>query len=310
MGLFHEFPYANFHELNLDWIVKFVKKVRDRLDLIDAAVKNAQDARDASEAYSLDSEAWAVGTKNGEPVDQDAPQHENNSKHWAAEAADSAEISQLRADDAGQSAYEADQYRVEAMKWANGTGTLPTDPQYENNAKYWAEQAAGVGDLTALEARVDNIEKVGFDTVVHFSFTNAQVLASRNMMLLNGGSEAVNYAGTIALYLPWSYGGSNITNGNLRYKPDANTVISAEYNSPRQDNNEGVILLPFSHQIQCVKVIDGQNYAVILLRAFDTNTNSYCADGTTLSSITVTISKVAAISGGGAINTVNVGDNV
>ena len=38
--------------------------------------------------FSEDSEAWAVGTKNGVPVDTSEPQHANNAK-WYADKADS-----------------------------------------------------------------------------------------------------------------------------------------------------------------------------------------------------------------------------
>ena len=29
MGLFEQFPYANFHELNLDWILKKIKELNE-----------------------------------------------------------------------------------------------------------------------------------------------------------------------------------------------------------------------------------------------------------------------------------------
>lgn len=32
MGLFEQFPYTNFHELNLDWILKQLKEFQERLD--------------------------------------------------------------------------------------------------------------------------------------------------------------------------------------------------------------------------------------------------------------------------------------
>ena len=98
MGLFEQFPYTNTHELNLDWVLNYVKETKDKTDDIDAAVTAAEDARDTSvnaaedSAYSaLSSEAWAVGTRNGEAVDSDAPQYNNNSKYWSDAAADSAE---------------------------------------------------------------------------------------------------------------------------------------------------------------------------------------------------------------------------
>lgn len=46
--------------------------------------------RDA-EAFARESEAWAVGTKHGEPVPPDAPQYENNAKYYA-EAAEAARL--------------------------------------------------------------------------------------------------------------------------------------------------------------------------------------------------------------------------
>lgn len=32
MGLFEQFPYTNFHELNLDWIINKIKEFQERLD--------------------------------------------------------------------------------------------------------------------------------------------------------------------------------------------------------------------------------------------------------------------------------------
>ena len=35
MGLFENFPYANFHELNLDWILKKIKELDNKVDSIE-----------------------------------------------------------------------------------------------------------------------------------------------------------------------------------------------------------------------------------------------------------------------------------
>lgn len=82
-----------------------------------------QYAGDAAE-YVKSAEAWAKGTKNGEPVTSDDPQYHNNSKYWSEQSEDNAE---------------------DAEAWAKGTkdGTPVTsdEPQYHDNAKYWAEQA-------------------------------------------------------------------------------------------------------------------------------------------------------------------------
>ena len=35
MGLFEQFPYANFHELNLDWILAKIKELDKKVDSIE-----------------------------------------------------------------------------------------------------------------------------------------------------------------------------------------------------------------------------------------------------------------------------------
>lgn len=35
MGLFEQFPYTNFHELNLDWILKKIKELDEKIDSIE-----------------------------------------------------------------------------------------------------------------------------------------------------------------------------------------------------------------------------------------------------------------------------------
>lgn len=42
MGVFDNFPYTNVHELNLDWIIKQVKEIKDKEELIDQAVLSSQ----------------------------------------------------------------------------------------------------------------------------------------------------------------------------------------------------------------------------------------------------------------------------
>lgn len=58
-------PYTNLHELNLDWIVKFVKETKDKTDLIDEAVEDAknysedaQESRNDAQQFSEDAEGY------------------------------------------------------------------------------------------------------------------------------------------------------------------------------------------------------------------------------------------------------------
>lgn len=42
MGAFQNYPYADVHQLNLDWIIKKMKEIRDKEDELDQAVSDAQ----------------------------------------------------------------------------------------------------------------------------------------------------------------------------------------------------------------------------------------------------------------------------
>ena len=271
MGVFHNFPYVNFHELNLDWILKFTKSVRDRLDTIDAAVANAKN-------YSQQSEAWAVGTIDGEAVDQLAPQHENNAKWWSDQASESAENASLYDGYAGQSAYDADQARVQAMKWATGTGALPTDPQYENNAKYYADQASGgVGE--ALEYGVGN--------AAQFYVSGCEVKAARDIYNSGVLSMSLNIPGLICVRLPYVNTGSttpDYVNDEIAYRKNANFIIFAHAEVLRDTKyriewvDKGVVIPEYA--------IPGDTSSELsdlqLFTVYDLSTGAYATDGTTL----------------------------
>ena len=75
MPLFDEFPYTNFHELNLDWIIKSVKQQKDSIDelisvlryalkpVFDTA-KAAEDCNNHLDAF-LDNVIMFVNTADG-----------------------------------------------------------------------------------------------------------------------------------------------------------------------------------------------------------------------------------------------------
>jgi len=110
MGLFNNFPYTDFHRLNLDWILKFTKSVRDRLDLIDAAVVDAQSARDRAEAAQTDAES-------ARDIAMQAASNAEDFKNSAEAAADGAAASASDAIDAKDAA-EAAQTAAEASQTA------------------------------------------------------------------------------------------------------------------------------------------------------------------------------------------------
>ena len=79
-----------------------------------------------------DAEAWAVGTKDGVPVTSDDPQYHNNAKYYSDEV-------QTAAQTAAEKALVSEGY---ATGKQNGTDVASTSPYYHNNAAYYAGQAA------------------------------------------------------------------------------------------------------------------------------------------------------------------------
>lgn len=65
------------------------------------AAQESKDARDESIDMSLESEAWAVGTKNDIPVSSTDHQYQNNSKYWAGQSAESADRAEQAANKLG-----------------------------------------------------------------------------------------------------------------------------------------------------------------------------------------------------------------
>ena len=70
MGVFNNWPYTDVHQLNLDWILKVVKQIKDKEDLIDQSVEDAQgyaleakDQADLAEGYKIDAKGYSDSAK-------------------------------------------------------------------------------------------------------------------------------------------------------------------------------------------------------------------------------------------------------
>lgn len=96
----------------------------DYLADIQVAEANAAQSESSAESHMFNSEAWAVGEKDGTPVSSTDIQYQNNSKYW--------------------------KQRSEA--WAVGridaNPVQNTDMCYENNSKWWSDIAKGYRDAT------------------------------------------------------------------------------------------------------------------------------------------------------------------
>lgn len=95
---------------------------------------------DLARNHMLNAEAWAVGTKDGVPVEDTEPQYENNAKYYSDNADTSADNAALSAGAADASATLAANSATESESWAvGGTGTRTGEDT--NNSYYWCQKA-------------------------------------------------------------------------------------------------------------------------------------------------------------------------
>ena len=104
---------------------------------------------------ALKAEGYAVGEQNGTAVTSGSPYYHNNAEYFAGEASTSATNASTSETNAGLSESAAAQSEEDSEAWAigerNGVPVTSGDPTYQNNAKYYAQQAGG----TALSSLVD-----------------------------------------------------------------------------------------------------------------------------------------------------------
>ena len=107
-----------------DIISRTIAALEDALERSEAQVEEATRQAGISEGHALDSEAWAVGERGGEPVEDTDETYQNNAKYYAGEAD---RISRANA--------------TLAQSWAvGGTGTRPGEDN--DNAKHYSDLAA------------------------------------------------------------------------------------------------------------------------------------------------------------------------
>lgn len=103
-------------------------------------------------------EAWAVGTKGGLPVEETEPQYHNNAKYYSDNADEQAEAAATSASHAHDSEIAAASSESNAEAWAVGErGGVPVtsgDETYENNSKYYADEAEN--SATAADTSASN----------------------------------------------------------------------------------------------------------------------------------------------------------
>jgi len=170
---------------------KELMTVEDAETQIEEATEEAiSEATSIAEQAASDSEAYAIGKRDGTDVPSTDPAYHNNSKYYSEQSASSASNASTSASTATTKAGQASTSATNAANsataaagsattagnkaqdseaWAvgqrGGSDVPSTDPTYNNNAKYWADQAqqAAGGGVTSFNGRTGSVSPASGD---------------------------------------------------------------------------------------------------------------------------------------------------
>lgn len=126
----------------------YAGQASDKATAADTSASNAN-------TDALKAEGYAIGKQNGTAVTSGSPYYHNNAEYYSGEASSSATNASTSEYNAGLSESAAAQSEEDSEAWAvgerNGVPVTSGDPTFQNNAKYYAQQAGS----TALSALSD-----------------------------------------------------------------------------------------------------------------------------------------------------------
>lgn len=108
-------------------------------DGIRDALSKIKDYTDIADGLLSDTEAYAAGTREGDPVESDDPAYHNNAKYYNEQAALSADAASGSSVSANTQALKSEGYAIGKQ---NDESVDSSSPYYHNNAKYYKDQAA------------------------------------------------------------------------------------------------------------------------------------------------------------------------
>ncbi len=189
----------------------------------------SSDSAEASGASALVSEGHATGSQDGEPVEEGSPYYHNNALYYSqmsSQSADDADGFKRDAEtakrDAETAKTNAETAEGNAEAWAVGTkDSVPvtqSDPQYQNNAKYYAEQAQDAADASAAMTGLAN----QFDSTTAYAIGD-YVLYDGTLYQFTASHPAGAWTGTGAVQSVLSDGVSDLKS-QIEYIVEGTTI--------------------------------------------------------------------------------------
>lgn len=178
MGLFEQFPYTNFHNLNLDWIIKVLKNAVAELEEIQT---NWEGVRDTANTAKTTADAAATKAENARITANGAMTKADSAETKAKNADANAELSLVQSTQAQDAATAAEAAANEAKE---------TAARAENIASAAKTTADGV-DGKATTALTNSQNAV---TTANEAKTTADGVDGKATTALSNSTEAVTTA--------------------------------------------------------------------------------------------------------------------
>lgn len=141
MGLFENFPYTNFHNLNLDWIIKVLKNAVSELEEIQT---NWESVRDTANTAKTTADAAAVKAENARTTANGAMTKADSAETKAKNADANADLAVVQSSAAQDTATSAEAAANEAKETAaRAENTAGTAQATANAAKTTADGVDG-----------------------------------------------------------------------------------------------------------------------------------------------------------------------
>ena len=157
----NEYPYTNFHDINLDWVLEKTKECVEKVGAAESVAQQAQDtaqtAKTTAETAQTEAERAAQTAANSATVAQEAKATADGIDAKATRALEKAGNAESEVGSATQAAAAATQAATEATQAAqNATNTAAAAQTAAENAQAAAQAAnntANQAESTATEAK-------------------------------------------------------------------------------------------------------------------------------------------------------------
>ena len=188
----NEYPYTNFHDINLDWVLEKTTECVEKVNAIEPVAQQAQDtataAKTTAETAQTEAATAAQTAANSATVAQEAKATADGIDAKATEALTKAGNAETKAKSAKEVSLVAQQHSIEATQTAQTAATSAATAQTA------AESAQAAAAAAAADAQTAAGTVSGFDERLTAAENNANLAKVQALGANNAAADAQDTA--------------------------------------------------------------------------------------------------------------------